>query len=225
MINCIIVEDSPLAVEKLTDFIRQVPVLHLLQSFDNGIEAIAFIQTQTVDLVFLDIQMEQFSGLQFLEAVRVPPKVIIVSAYSKYAIQGFEHNVCDYLLKPYSFERFLKAIDKVQSELKVTAAKTWLFVKTEYRMERVDFCDVLYIEGMGAYLRIVCKNAKIMTLQTFSQIEKALPANQFLRIHKSFIVSLDKIENVERNVVKIGEQRIPVGKNYQEEFYRKLNAV
>ena len=222
MINCVIVEDSPLAVEKLEAFIRQVPTLQLLQSFDNGIEAIAFIQAQSVDLVFLDIQMEQFTGLQFLEAVRFPPKIIIVSAYSQYAIQGFEHNVCDYLLKPYSFERFLKAIDKVQSELQVKTIKTYLFVKTEYRMERVDFNDILYIEGMGAYLRIVCKHTKVITLQTFFQIEKLLPVSQFLRIHKSFIVSLDKIESVERNVVKIGEQRIPIGKNYQELFYKKL---
>ena len=224
MINCIIVEDTPLAVEKLEEFIRRIPSLHLLQSFDNGIEAISFIRTQSVDLVFLDIQMEQFTGLQFLEAIQFPPKIVIVSAYSQYAIQGFEHNVCDYLLKPYSFERFLKAVDKVQSELQVKTTKTYLFVKTEYRMERVDFENILYIEGMGAYLRIVCKQSKIMTLQTFSQIEKLLPKTDFLRIHKSFIVPLDKIESIERNVVKIGDQRIPIGKNYQEEFYRELRV-
>jgi DNA-binding LytR/AlgR family response regulator len=217
-----IVEDSPLAVEKLEGFIRQIPLLNLLASFDNGIEAISFMQTQKVDLVFLDIQMEQFTGLQFMEAVQFPPKIIIVSAYSQYAIHGFEHNVSDYLLKPYSFERFLKAIDKVQAELQIKSTKTYLFVKTEYRMERIDFCDILYIEGMGAYLRIVTTHAKTMTLQTFSQLEKGLPPENFHRIHKSFIVSLDKIESIERNVVKIGEQRIPVGKNYQETFYKKL---
>ncbi|GAB6011324.1 LytR/AlgR family response regulator transcription factor [Viscerimonas tarda] len=222
MINCIIVEDTPLAVEKLDRFIRQVPLLNLLASFDNGIEAISFMQTQKVDLVFLDIQMEQFTGLQFLEAVQFPPKIIIVSAYSEYAIHGFEHNVTDYLLKPYSFERFLKAIDKVQADLALKSPKTYLFVKTEYRMERIDFCDILYIEGMGAYLRIVTNRAKIMTLQTFSQLEKLLPSEHFQRIHKSFIVSLNKIESIERNVVKIGGQRIPIGKNYQDEFYKKL---
>ena len=224
MINCIIVEDTPLAIEKLEEFIRRIPSLHLLQSFDNGIEAISFIRTQSVDLVFLDIQMEQFTGLQFLEAIQFPPKIVIVSAYSEYAIQGFEHNVCDYLLKPYSFERFLKAVDKVQSELQIKTTKNYLFVKTEYRMERVDFEDILYIEGMGAYLRIVCKQSKIMTLLTFSQIEKQLPQTDFLRIHKSFIVSLNKIESIERNVVKIGDQRIPIGKNHQEEFYRELRV-
>ena len=222
MINCIIVEDSPLAIEKLEGFIKQVPSLQLLQSFCNGIEAISFMQNNHVDLVFLDIQMEQFTGLQFMEALQSPPKIVIVSAYSQYAIQGFEHNVCDYLLKPYSFERFLKAIEKVQSELQLKSSKSYLFVKTEYRMERVDFKDILYIEGKGAYLRIVCSQSKIMTLQTFSQLEKLLPPDNFQRIHKSFIVSLDKIESIERNIVKIGSERIPVGKNYQDEFYKKL---
>jgi DNA-binding LytR/AlgR family response regulator len=222
MINCIVVEDSPLAVEKLVDFIRQIPLLNLLRSFDNGIEAVTFIQAQKVDLVFLDIQMERFTGLQFLEAVRFPPKIIIVSAYSQYAIHGFEHNVSDYLLKPYSFERFLKAVEKVQSELQIKTTKTYLFVKTEYRMERVDFDDILYVEGMGAYLQIVTGHSKIMTLQTFAQLERLLPCEQFQRIHKSFIVSLDKIESIERNVLKIAERRIPIGKSYQEAFYKKL---
>jgi DNA-binding LytR/AlgR family response regulator len=222
MINCIVVEDSPLAIKKMEDFIRQVPLLNLLCSFDNGIEAVTFIQAQKVDLVFLDIQMERFTGLQFLEAVRFPPKIIIVSAYSQYAIHGFEHNVSDYLLKPYSFERFLKAVEKVQSELQIKTTKTYLFVKTEYRMERVDFDDILYIEGMGAYLQIVTGHSKIMTLQTFVQLERLLPCEQFQRIHKSFIVSLDKIESIERNVLKIAERRIPVGKSYQEVFYKKL---
>ena len=203
MINCIIVEDAPLAVQKLEDFIRQVPTLNLLQSFTSGIEAIAFMQRHPVDLVFLDIQMEQFNGLQFLKSIRTQPKIIIVSAYSEYAIHGFEHSVSDYLLKPYSFERFLKAVDKIHSELPSMQPKNYMFVKTEYRMERVDFQDILYIEGMGAYLRVVTRDAKIMTLPSFAQIEKLLPQNQFRRVHKSFIVALDKIKSIERNVITI----------------------
>ncbi len=223
MIKCILVEDMPLAIEKLEGFIRQVPSLSLLHSFDNGVEALAFMQENAVDLVFLDIQMELFTGLQFMKALVSPPKIIIVSAYSQYALEGFEHNVSDYLLKPYSFERFLKAVNKVQSELQQgTTQRNYIFVKTEYRMERVDFDDILYIEGMGAYLRIVTRQLKIMTLQSFAQLEKLLPGNNFLRVHKSYIVALDKIENIERNVIKISDQRIPVGKNYQENFYRKL---
>jgi len=125
-INCIIVDDTPLAVEKLEGFIKQVPLLNLLKSFNNGIEAISFMKTNPVDLVFLDIQMEQFSGLQFLESLQTRPKIIIVSAYSQYAVNGFDYSVTDYLLKPYSFERFLKAIDKVQNDLDSTSQKDYM---------------------------------------------------------------------------------------------------
>ena len=222
MINCIIVEDAPLAVQKLEECIRRTPTLNLLQSFSNGIEAIGFMQQHPVDLVFLDIQMEQFNCLQFLESIRTRPKIIIVSAYSQYAIHGFEHSVSDYLLKPYSFERFLKAVDKVQAELPAMQPKTYMFVKTEYRMERIDFQDILYIEGMGAYLRIVSRQAKIMTLQSFAQIEKQLPMEQFRRVHKSYIVALDKIKSIERNVIVVDTQRIPIGKSYLDNFYQTI---
>ncbi len=223
MINCIIVEDAPLAVQKLEDFILRIPLLNLLKSFDNGLDAIIFMQSNPVHLVFLDIQMEQFNGLQFLESLQSRPKIIIVSAYSQYAINGFEHNVSDYLLKPYSFERFLKAIDKIQSELSITHVKTYMFVKTEYRMEKINFQDILYIEGMGAYLRIVTRQSKIMTLQSFAQIEQLLPEDNFLRVHKSYMVALDKIGSIERNVIVIDSERIPIGKSYMEEFYQRIS--
>ncbi len=221
-INCIVVDDSPLAVEKLEGFIKQIPLLNLLKSFNSGIEAISFMKTNVVDLVFLDIQMEQFSGLQFLAALQNSPKIIIVSAYSQYAVEGFEYSVADYLLKPYSFERFLKAIDKIQSDLELKSQKDYMFVKTEYRMERIDFNDILFIEGQGAYLRIVTLKAKIMTLLNFQNMENLLPSDNFIRIHKSYIVAVNKIENIERNIVKIGEQRIPVGLSYRDRFYKEL---
>jgi DNA-binding LytR/AlgR family response regulator len=224
-INCIVVDDTPLAVEKLEGFIRQIPSLNLLKSFNNGIEAISFLQSNPVDLVFLDIQMEQFSGLQFLEALQNRPKIIIVSAYSQYAVQGFDYAVADYLLKPYSFERFLKAVDKVQNDMGVKAAKDYMFVKTEYRMERVDFADILYIEGQGAYLRIFTPKAKIMTLSTFRNMESLLPADNFMRVHKSYIVALKKIESIERGVIRIGGEYIPVGQSYRERFLREFNLT
>ena len=222
MIRCIVIEDTPLAVEKLEAFIVQVPLLQHLQSFNNAIEAIVYMKTNSVDWVFLDIQMEQFTGLQFIETLQYRPKIVIVSAYNQYAVQGFDHNVTDYLLKPYSFERFLKAVDKVQAEMKVKIAKNYMFVKTEYRMERIDFSDILFIEGQGAYLRIVTRQTKIMTIQNFQNIEQILPSDNFVRVHKSYIVAMDKIESIERNVILIAGQRIPVGKNYQNEFYRRL---
>ncbi len=223
-INCIVVDDTPLAVEKLEGFISQVPHLNLLKSFNNGIEAISFIKTNPVDLIFLDIQMEQFSGLQFLDSLLNPPQIIIVSAYSQYAISGFDHSVTDYLLKPYSFERFLKAIDKVKTDPDFPAQREYMFVKTEYRMERVNFSDILYIEGKGAYLRIITPKSKIMTLQSFQNMENQLPADNFMRIHKSFIVALNKIESIERNRIKIGSELIPIGLSYRERFLKMINA-
>jgi two-component system, LytTR family, response regulator len=224
-INCIVVDDTPLAVEKLEGFISQVPHLNLLKSFNNGIEAISFIKTHTVDLVFLDIQMEQFSGLQFLDSLRNPPQIIIVSAYSQYAVSGFDHSVADYLLKPYSFERFLKAIDKVKTDPDFISQKEYMFVKTEYRMERINFPDILYIEGKGAYLRIVTQKSKIMTLQSFQNMESLLPPDNFMRIHKSFIVALNKIESIERNRIKIGSELIPIGLSYREQFIKTINTT
>jgi two-component system, LytTR family, response regulator len=223
-INCIVVDDTPLAVEKLEGFIRQVPVLNLLKSFNNGIEAVSFIQSNHVDLVFLDIQMELFTGLQFLESLLNPPQVIIVSAYSKYAVNGFDHSVTDYLLKPYSFERFLKSIDKIISDRDTRTQQEFMFVKTEYRMERINFSDILYIEGKGAYLRIVSNKSKIMTLQSFQSMESMLPPDNFMRVHKSFIVALNKIETIERNRIKIGSDLIPMGLNYRERFMKKIHA-
>ena len=221
--NCIVVDDTPLAVEKLEGFIKLVPHLNLLRSFNNGIEGISFLKSNPVDLVFLDIQMEQFSGLQFLDSLQNPPQIIIVSAYSQYAVSGFDHSVADYLLKPYSFERFLKAIDKVQPDTDVKTQKEYMSVKTEYRMERVNFSDILYIEGKGAYLRIVTQKSKIMTLQSFQNMESLLPSDNFMRIHKSFIVAMNKIESIERNRIKIGDQYLPVGLSYRERFITEIN--
>lgn len=222
MINCIVVDDTPLAVEKLTDFINQTPSLNLLKSFNNGLEALNFLHSNKVDLVFLDIQMEQFTGLQFMEALQNRPQIIIVSAYSQYAINGFENNVTDYLLKPYSFERFLKAVDKAITASANKIDKDYIFIKTEYRMERINFTDILYIEGMGAYLQIVTTSNKVMTLLNFAQIVQLLPEQNFIRVHKSYIVAIDKIDNIERNVLKIKDRRIPISKSYQEDFYNKI---
>ncbi|MFN8207866.1 MAG: LytTR family DNA-binding domain-containing protein [Bacteroidales bacterium] len=224
-INCIVVDDNPLAVEKLEGFIRQMPLLNLLGSFSSGIEALTFLKSQPVDLVFLDIQMDQFTGLQFLESLQNRPKIIIVSAYGEYAVQGFEYAVSDYLLKPYSFERFLRAIDKVQHETGNNSRKDYMFVKTEYRMERIDFSDILYIEGQGAYLRIITQGVKIMTLMSFQAMETLLPPDRFMRVHKSYLVALDKIESIERNIIRIGEERIPVGNSYREKLRKETGIL
>ena len=229
-INCIAIDDEPLALSKLEGFISQVTDLNLVRTFDNAIEAIGWLKENSVDLIFLDIQMEQLTGIQFLEATGSTSRIILTTAYDQYAIRGFELNVTDYLLKPFSFQRFLKAVNKVmeyfsnrQNEVQSPQkSDRYIFVKTEYRLERVDIDEILYIEGMKDYLRIICTSKKIMTLQSFSKIEESLPPNRFCRVHKSFIVAIDKIKSIERGVIVIGDHRIPISISYKEGFFSKI---
>lgn len=230
VINCIVIDDEPLAISKLTGFIEKVPELKLCRSFDNALEAVGWLKENPTDLIFLDIQMEHLTGIQFLEATRSSCRVIITSAYDQYAIKGFELNVTDYLLKPFSFDRFLRAVNKVMDYYLVKTdsqnmsidSDQFIFVKTEYRLERIDINEILYIEGMKDYLRIVCTGKKIMTLQSFSKIEECLPVKKFCRVHKSFIVAIDKIKSVERGVILISDQRIPISNTYKEGFFSRI---
>ena len=224
-IKCIIIEDEPLALERTREFVLKVPYLELLQTFENGLDAIGFLKEQPVQLIFLDIQMDDFSGIQLLESLNIQPKVIITTAFDKYALRGFELNVSDYLLKPFEFKRFLQACDRVHEELKIetnNGDKNFLFIKTEYRLEKVEFVDILFIEGMRDYRRIHLLDKKIMTLQTFKDLEEQLPANSFCRVHKSFIVSIGKIETVERDRIRIQNKMIPVSETFKERFYKMI---
>ena len=224
-INCIIIEDEPLALERTQEYILKIPYLKLLRTFDNGMEAIGFLKEQDVQLIFLDIQMDDFSGIQLLEALKNKPKVIITTAFDKYALKGFELNVSDYLLKPFEFERFVQACERVYDELLQqfnNEVRNYLFVKTEYRLEKVDFKNILFIEGMRDYRRIHTPGKKIMTLQTFIELEKQLPNNIFCRVHKSYIVSIEKVESIERDRIKINNQIIPVSETYKEHFYEMV---
>lgn len=221
-LNCIIIDDEPLAREKLQQYISKVPLLNLTGSFEDAVEALMFLKSNEVQLIFLDIQMENLNGIQFMEALSNPPKIIITSAYSEYAIQGFEFRVSDYLLKPIPLNRFLKAVDKVIDELKVNSkTPSFVFVKTEYRMERVGLDEILYIEGMKDYLRIVTTSRNILTLQSFAGIERSLNSN-FLRVHKSYIVALDKIKSVERNIIHVADAQINIGISYRDRFYKTI---
>jgi len=223
-IKCIIIDDEPLAVEKLSIYISKIPWLKQEASFNNAIDALNYLKTQDIDLIFLDIQMDEFSGIQFLESLKTPPKIIITSAYAQYALQGYEFDVTDYLLKPFGFERFIVATDKVFNQLvdTKTIKRNYIFIKSGYTMERVIIDDILYIEGMQEYLQIVTGKNKLMTLQTFSNMESLLPINNFLRVHKSFIVAIDKIDKIERNIIKIKDKSIPIGLSYKERFDKLL---
>ncbi|HBX53312.1 MAG: DNA-binding response regulator [Bacteroidetes bacterium RIFOXYA12_FULL_35_11] len=233
-ISCIVIDDEPLAMEKMVGYIEKLPYLNLLSTFDNAIEPLDFLKTKKVDLIFLDVQMERLTGIQFLEVLSNKPNVILTTAYSEYAIKGYDLDISDYLLKPISFERFVKAVDKVYEKLQNALPQThfkqevmasqssgnegYVFVKTEFRLEKIMFSDILYIEGMGDYLRIITPTKKIMTLQNFKKMEEMLPSTNFFRVHKSYIVAVDKIENIERNRIKINDKLIPVSETYRKPF-------
>lgn len=221
-INCIAIEDEPLALKKIKAFIEQVDYLTLLEGFNNAVDAIGFLKNSAVDLIFLDIRMKQLSGIQFLESLQLKPKVIITSAYDEYALKGYELDVADYLLKPFTFERFLKSVDKVYNQLNTTKndnPNDSIFVKTEYRIERIEIRDILYIQGMKDYLQIHTADRKIMTLQTFKNLLEVLPKIDFQRVHNSYIVSVPKIEHIERNRIRIGKELIPISESYRDKFF------
>ncbi len=234
-INCIAVDDEPLALEIIKDYCAKVPFLNLMQAFDNAIDTMEYLGNNHVDLILLDIQMEDLTGIQLLNALKVKPYVIMTTAYDNYAIQGFDLDVTDYLLKPISFERFLKGLNKVydrmQNEAVIPdgkqvatvpsdpAGKDYFFVKTDTHIEKITASEVLYVEGMGDYWRIVTKNKRIMTLMNARGIEEVLPENQFCRVHRSYFVAMAKIESIERKHIKIADQRIPIGDTYQKNFF------
>ncbi len=233
-IRCIIVDDEPLAVSKIQAFVDKTPFLETVGSFFSGIAALEFMQNNEVDLAFLDIQMDDLTGIQLVEVLKKKPLIIFTTAYEQYAIKGFDLDVCDYLLKPISFNRFLQAANKaydhisasVKKEIVVTVdssgsveKKDFIFLKTEYRMQKVSFDEILYVQGMKDYLLVKTPTANIMTIMTFKKLEEMLPSKEFIRIHKSYIIPIKKIESIERNMVKIGTKFFAISDTYRKEFY------
>ena len=225
-INCIIIEDEPLALERIMSFVLRLPYLNLLASFESGIDALTFLKENKADLIFLDIHMDELSGIQLLESSKIDSEIIFTTAYDEYALKGFDLNVTDYLLKPFTFERFIQAVDKAKINLtkkNVVQEKKFIFVKTEYRLEKLALNEILYIEGMRDYRRIHTNDKRIMTLQTFKDFEQEIPQNIICRVHKSFMVSLDKIVSVERDRIKIKDVLIPISETYKKEFLELIN--
>jgi two-component system LytT family response regulator len=221
-INCIIIEDEPIALQKTKNYVLKVPALYLVSTFDNGIDALIYLKSNKVDLLFLDIKMDELSGIQLLETAKISSEVIITTAFNEYALKGYDLNVTDYLLKPFTFERFFQAIEKVQNNLskkEATIEKKFIFVKTEYRLEKVLLTDILYVEGMGDYRRIHTYDKRIMTLQTFKDFEQEIPPEIICRVHKSFMVSLSKIDSIERDRIKIKDAVIPISDTYKKRFF------
>ncbi len=219
----LIVEDEPLAAERLKDYVGRIPTLQLLGTFDNALDAMAFLKQNPVDLLFLDINLGDISGIKMLEVSDIKAQVILTTAYHEFALKGYELDVCDYLLKPFSFERFSLGVDKARSRSgKAEVARDHLLVKTEYRLEKVMFNDILYIEGMRDYRCIYTTTKRILTLQTFTDLEMEIPAQLVCRVHRSFMVSLNRIETLLRDEVRVGDKLIPVSETYKKGLQDKL---
>ena len=238
--NCLIIDDEPLAVELLEDFVSKVPFLKLVATCSNGIEAISVVKSNNIDLIFTDIEMPDFSGIEFIKALDVKPLFIFTTAYSHYAIEGFNLNAVDYLVKPIPFHRFLTAVNRAQEvflmknkEGRVVEPQTttliepsnFIFVKADYENIKINLDDIKYIEGLKDYIKIYSNSHKpILTLSSFKKIEEKLPVNLFVRVHRSYIVSLKYIHSVQRNRILIDEVRIPIGNNYKDDFIKRIGG-
>ncbi|MGF7077626.1 LytR/AlgR family response regulator transcription factor [Mucilaginibacter sp. 3215] len=239
MIRCLVVDDEPLALHILEDYISKMPFLQLVKATTNPIEALTMVQAAEADLVFLDVQMPELTGIQFLKIANGKAKVILTTAYPQYALEGYELDVVDYLLKPIAFDRFFKSVQKAQSIIQPVAAKPqvvmqaepvqqddfstdFIFVKTEHKIQKVYLHDIMFIEGLKDYISIFTSAERIITLQGMKKMEDALPEKHFVRVHKSYIVALNKIDSIERSRIQIGEKIIPVGDTYRDEFFRMI---
>lgn len=232
MIKCIAIDDEKLVRDLLEDNIRQLPFLELIKTCKNALEAYEVLQTEQVDLIFLDIQMPGLSGLQFLQSLQHPPMVILVTAYEQYALEGFNQQVVDYLLKPFSFERFLKACNRANELFRLqnnqneeTNEIQDFFVNVEYTLVKIVVADIEYIEGLKDYIKIHLSTSDkpVLTRMTMKAMEEKLPANSFVRTHKSFLVVVQKITAVKRDFVCIGSKEIPVSEFYKENLRSSLH--
>jgi DNA-binding LytR/AlgR family response regulator len=226
--RCIIIDDEPLAIELITFYVQQTPMLNLLGSFSDASQAIEFIQNHEIDLLFLDIQMPHINGIQLLKSLNKPPMVIFSTAFNEYAVEGFELQAIDYLLKPFDIKRFQKAVKKADELycLKKAAepqTEPFIFVKADYQMLKINISSILFIEGWDDYIKIYVSDKPILTLMSLKSIMEQLPHQEFVRVHRSYIVPIKKIESVRNKVIKIASKEIPVGSTYAESLYHLMN--
>ena len=238
--NCIAVDDEVLALKKIQRFAERIDYLNLLGTFDNALSTFSFLREHKVDLIFLDIQMDEFTGIQLLETIKDPPYIILTTAYNEYALKAYELDVVDYLLKPIPFDRFVRAVEKVyarflkdQNHKQVIQAPSpqpanaeqhdYTFIKSGNKTIKVYFNKILYIEGQRDYLQIHTEDSKIMTLLNFKKMQELLDQAKFVRVHKSYIIAIDKIDYIENNAIKIKDKLIPVSSTYKVAFFSILN--
>lgn len=223
MINCVIVDDEPLAREGIASYVKEVDFLHLTGTCENPVELIKLLDLHPVDLIFLDIQMPKMNGIDFLKVVKNPPMVIITTAFPSYALEGFQLNVMDYLLKPVTFDRFIKSASKARDYHQlISKPSDHCFIKCGSKYEKIQFDDILYVEGMQNYINIYTRKGKYVTLLYLKNMEQNLDNKSFIRVHKSYIVSIDKIEGIEGNEIFIQSYRIPISRNYREQVIQQV---
>lgn len=234
-LKCIIVDDEPLAIEVIESYVKRIDSLELIGTFRNAIKAFDFIQSaEQVDLIFLDIQMPKLTGIEFLKTLQHPPQVIFTTAYREYALEGFDLEVLDYLLKPISFERFMKAVSKALSQTALSAETdmvvgsdddNFIFFKCDKKMIRVSLKEILYIESIKDYVKIKTADKEVVTHQKISVLETKLPEAHYIRVHRSFIVNIPKIESYSASEIELNNESIPIGRNYKLDVMERLGKI
>jgi len=230
MTRCVIIDDEPLAIKLLSSYLEKIDDFELIESFSNPLKALSYLNNNSVDLVFLDIQMPEINGVQLAKVLADQLKIIFTTAYPNYAVDGFELKALDYLLKPISFHRFLDAVNryeikKLDTKPLVENSTDFIFVKTENRLQKIKLDEIYFLKGMGDYCAIITDDSKVMTLENMKSFEAKLPTDKFIRVHKSYIVSINKIKYIEKNRISIKEELIPISASYDKAFKKYLSQM
>lgn len=229
-VKCILVDDEPIARDIIEQYIQDMPQLELVAKCSNAFEAMSVLQNEDISLVFLDINMPRLSGLNLVRSLSHPPLIIFITAYPEFAVEGFEVEATDYILKPFSFERFIKAVNKAfkkmaspSSPLSDPGDNTYLVVKADKRLHKINYQDILYFSAIGDYMKVHTPQKVLITKETLKNIETHLPPHQFIRVHKSYIISVDAIQYIEGNQVKVNQELLPIGLTYKDKLLERLN--
>jgi two-component system, LytTR family, response regulator len=230
-ISCIAIDDEPLALEQMEKFIGKIPFLSLSESFSSATKALSYLTIHQADIIFLDVQMEDLTGIQFIEVLTRKPLIILTTAYEAYALKAYELEIFDYLLKPISFQRLLKSVTRAREVLKFKStsvqkrlASDFIFVKTEHQLQKIFIPDILYVESMSNYLIIHLEREKVYVLMSFEELGKMLPPDKFYRVHRSYIIALEQVDRISKAHLEIGKQTIPLGPKYKQAFFKELET-
>jgi len=229
-IKALVVDDEPLAQEVLKTYIKEIATIDVIAYCSDALESITFLKEQKIDLIFLDINMPKISGMEFIKTLKNPPLIILTTAYTQYALEGYELNVLDYLAKPFSIQRFLKAIQKVEEMLLLQQKKEErnsesLFIKSNKKTFQIQINEITYIEGLGDYIKIFTEKTHLISNLSMRKIHEQLPSSEFIRIHKSFIINIKKIKSIEGNMVDVGNGKLTIGNHFRQEFFEKISQM